>query len=67
MAVRREEIIAFPLTCVFEAGKVGRTECNLRIRLNPFDGSGVETKPRDTSATRSWLNSIALKKMRCAE
>ncbi|CAD5202080.1 phage integrase family site specific recombinase, partial [Pseudomonas sp. FEN] len=30
-----------PLACVFDPDKVGRTEFNLRIRLDPFDGSGM--------------------------
>jgi site-specific recombinase XerD len=42
--LRREEIAAFPLAYVFDPDKAGRTERNLRIRLDPFDGSGMVTK-----------------------
>jgi site-specific recombinase XerD len=42
--LRRAEIAAFPLTYVFDPDKAGRTERNLRIRLDPFDASGMVTK-----------------------
>lgn len=42
--MRREEIAAFPLAYVFDPDKAARTERNLRIRLDPFDGSGMVTK-----------------------
>lgn len=42
--LRRNELATFPLTYVFDPDKAGRTERNLRIRLDPFDGSGMETK-----------------------
>ncbi|MNY30300.1 Tyrosine recombinase XerC [compost metagenome] len=42
--LRREEIAAFPLAYVFDPGKAARTERNLRVRLDPFDGSGMVTK-----------------------
>ncbi|WP_130927203.1 tyrosine-type recombinase/integrase [Pseudomonas sp. Sample_14] len=44
--LRREEIAAFPLAYVFDPDRAGRTERNLRIRLDPFDGSGMATKGR---------------------
>lgn len=56
--LRREEIAAFPLAYVFDLDKAGRTERNLRIRLDPFDGSGMVTKgskPRDIHVSRKFL------------
>ncbi|MGQ7815349.1 tyrosine-type recombinase/integrase [Metapseudomonas furukawaii] len=46
--LRREEIAAFPLTYVFDPEKAVRTERNFRIRLDPFDGSGMVTKGSKT-------------------
>ncbi len=42
--LRRNELATFPVTYVFDPDKAGRTERNLRIRLDPFDGTGMETK-----------------------
>ncbi|KWV74459.1 Tyrosine recombinase XerC [Pseudomonas fluorescens] len=42
--LRRNELATFPTAYVFDPDKAGRTERNLRIRLDPFDGSGMETK-----------------------
>lgn len=56
--LRREEIAAFPLEYVFDPDKAGRTERNLRIRLDPFDGSGMVTKgskPRDIYVSRKFM------------
>jgi site-specific recombinase XerD len=56
--LRREEIAAFPLVYVFDPEKVGRTERNLRIRLDPFDGSGMMTKgskSRDLYVSRKFM------------
>lgn len=56
--LRREEIAAFPLTYVFDPDKAGRTERNLRIQLDPFDGSGMVTKgnkPRDIYVSRKFM------------
>lgn len=56
--LRREEIAAFPLAYAFDPDKAGRTERNLRIRLDPFDGSGMVTKgskPRDIYVNRKFL------------
>lgn len=58
---RREEIAAFPLVYVFDTDKAGRTERNIRIRLDPFDGSGMVTKgskPRDISVSRQFLTEL---------
>ena len=56
--LRREEIAAFPLASVFDPDKAGRAERNLRIRLDPFDGSGMVTKgskPRDIYVNRKFM------------
>lgn len=56
--LRREEIAAFPLTYVFDPDKAGRTERNLRISLDPFDGSGMMTKgskPREIYVSRQFM------------
>jgi integrase len=56
--LRREEIAAFPTAYVFDPDKAPRTERNLRIRLDPFDGSGVVTKgskPRDIFVSRQFM------------
>ncbi len=42
--LRREELTTFPLAYVFDPDRVVRNERNLRIRLDPFDGSGMATK-----------------------
>ena len=42
--MRREEIAAFPLAYVIDPNTAERTQRNLRIRLDPFDGSGMVTK-----------------------
>lgn len=42
--LRREEIAAFPLAYVFDPNKAVRTVRNIRICLDPFDGSGMMTK-----------------------
>lgn len=42
--LRRNELATFPVAYVFDPDKAGGTERNLRIRLDPVDGSGMETK-----------------------
>ncbi|WP_095165724.1 site-specific integrase [Pseudomonas sp. Irchel 3H3] len=42
--MRRNELATFPVAYIFDPDKAGRTERNLCIRLDPFDGSGMETK-----------------------
>lgn len=44
--LRRNELATFPVAYVFDPEKTGRTERNFRIRLDPCDGSGMETKGR---------------------
>lgn len=56
--LRREELATFPMEYVFDPEKAGRTERNLRLRLDPFDGSGMVTKgskPRDVFISRKFL------------
>ncbi|MDO7927513.1 MULTISPECIES: tyrosine-type recombinase/integrase [Pseudomonas] len=58
MGLRREEVANFPLEYVFDPEKAGRTERNIRLRLDPFDGSGMVTKgskPRDIYVSRKFL------------
>jgi len=42
--LRRNELATFPVAYIFDPDKAGGTERNLRIRLDPVDGSGMETK-----------------------
>lgn len=42
--LRREEIASFPLSSVFDPDKASRSERNIRVHLDPFDGSGMRTK-----------------------
>lgn len=42
--LRRNELATFPVKYVFDPEKAGRTERNFHIRLDPCDGSGMETK-----------------------
>lgn len=59
--LRREEIATFPLAYVFDPDKARRTERNLRIRLDPFDGSGMMTKgskPREIYVSRQFMTEL---------
>jgi integrase/recombinase XerD len=59
--LRREEIATFPLAYVFDPDAAGRTERNIRIRLNPQDGHGMRTKgskPRDIYVGRALLKDL---------
>ena len=59
--LRREEIAAFPLAYVFDPDKALRTERNLRILLDPFDGSGMVTKgskPRTIYVSRMFMSEL---------
>ncbi|ENM1781379.1 site-specific integrase, partial [Pseudomonas aeruginosa] len=56
--LRRNELATFPAAYVFDPDKAGRTERNLRVRLDPFDGSGMETKGskvRDIWISRKFM------------
>jgi len=52
--LRREEIAAFPVNYVFDPAKAGQPERNIRIRLDPFDGSGMVTK--GSKARDIWVS-----------
>ncbi|MDD0841406.1 tyrosine-type recombinase/integrase [Pseudomonas sp. Gutcm_11s] len=56
--LRQEELATLPLAYVFDPDKSGRTERNLSIRLDPFDGSGMMTKrskPRTIRISRRFM------------
>jgi site-specific recombinase XerD len=56
--LRRNELATFPVAYVFDPDKAGRTERNLRIRLDPFDGTGMKTKgckERDIWISRKFM------------
>ncbi|PIO94359.1 integrase [Pseudomonas syringae] len=42
--LRRNELATFPVAYIFDPDTGDRTERNLRIRLDPSDGTGMETK-----------------------
>lgn len=59
--LRRNELATFPTAYVFDPDKAGRTERNLRIRLDPFDGSGMETKGnkvRNIQISRKFMSEL---------
>ena len=59
--LRREEIATFPLHYVFDPDKSKRTERNIRIRLDPQDGHGMQTKgskSRDIFVSRAFLKDL---------
>lgn len=56
--LRRNELATFPVAYVFDPDKAGRPERNLCIRLDPSDGSGMETKgnkERDIRISRKFM------------
>lgn len=52
--LRRNELATFPTACVFDPDKTGGTERNLRIWLDPFDGTDMETKGNKKRAI--WIS-----------
>lgn len=42
--LRRNELATFPEAYIFDPDKAGRIERNLRVKLDPCDGTGMETK-----------------------
>ncbi|WP_297843747.1 site-specific integrase [Pseudomonas sp.] len=59
--LRREELATFPCEYVYDPEKVGRTERNLTISLDPFDGSGMQTKgskARDIKVSRKFMSEL---------
>ena len=61
--LRREEIATFPVAYVFDPDARGRTERNIRIRLDPQDSHGMQTKgskARDIYISRKFLKELHL-------
>ena len=59
--LRREEIATFPTAYLFDPDKAGRPERNLRIKLDPRDGTGMKTKgskPRDIFIGRRLMKDL---------
>jgi integrase len=59
--LRREEIATFPKTYVLDPDQAGRTERNLRVKLDPRDGNGIKTKgskPRDIYVSRRLMKDL---------
>lgn len=59
--LRRNELATFPLAYIFDPDKAGRTERNIRVRLDPSDGSGMKTKgckPRDIYVSRKLMTEL---------
>lgn len=59
--LRREEIATFPVTYVFDPERAGSGTRNVRIRLDPQDGTGMCTKggkPRDIYVSRRFLKDL---------
>lgn len=56
--LRREELATFPLAYAINPDNLGQTERNIRLKLDPFDGSGMVTKgsrPREIYLSRHFL------------
>lgn len=59
--LRRNELATFPLTYIFNPDESGRIERNIRIRLDPTDGSGMQTKgskPREIFISRNFMRAL---------
>ncbi|UJW22390.1 MULTISPECIES: tyrosine-type recombinase/integrase [Pseudomonas] len=59
--LRRNELATFPVTYIFDPEKMGRTERNLRISLDPTDGSAMQTKggkPREILISRKLMSDL---------
>lgn len=59
--MRRQEIATFPVNYVFDPAKSDRTSHNVRVRLDPSDGSGMQTKggrSRDISISRKFMSDL---------
>ncbi|MFJ3523568.1 tyrosine-type recombinase/integrase [Pseudomonas sp. NPDC090203] len=59
--LRRSELVTFPYEYVYDPDKVAGTERNLRVSLDPFDGSGMQTKgskPRDIMVSRKFMSQL---------
>jgi integrase len=61
LGLRREEIATFPLSYVRDLQEAGHQNRNIRLRLDPRDGSGMRTKgvkPRDVYVSRRFMAAI---------
>ncbi len=59
--LRRNELATFPVAYVFDPDKAGRTERNTRIRLDTFDGTGMDTKgckEREILISRKFMSEL---------
>lgn len=59
--LRREELATFPLAYVFNPDRAGHTERNIRVSLDPRDGSGMKTKggkARDIYISRRLMTEL---------
>lgn len=52
--LRRNELATFPVAYVVDPDKIGGSERNLRLCLDPFDGIGMETKGNKERAI--WIS-----------
>lgn len=52
--LRRNELATFPVAYVVDPDKIGGSERNLRLCLDPFDGTGMETKGNKERAI--WIS-----------
>lgn len=59
--LRREELATFPVKYAFDPDQAGRSERNLRVTLDPRDGSGMKTKgskQRDIYLSRRLMKDL---------
>jgi integrase/recombinase XerD len=59
--MRREELATFPIAYVFDPDRVGIHGRNVRVTLDPYDGTGMQTKgrkKRDIWVTRKVLQDL---------
>jgi len=59
--LRREELATFPVSYVYDPDKVGIHSRNVRVSLDPSDGSGMQTKgsrPRDIYMSRRLMKNL---------
>jgi len=59
--LRREELATFPLRYVFDPDRAGRRGRNVKVHLDPHDGSGMKTKgskPRDIYMPRGLMKDL---------
>jgi site-specific recombinase XerD len=59
--LRRNELATFPVAYIFDPDRTARTERNLRIKLDPNDGTGMETKgskEREIWVSRRFMSEL---------